>query len=144
MGAGRANVLCIVDTRGEERCMRKLAMVFALVVVLVPLLGVAAFAADQLIQCRSIPCNGSGNDDKILERIGNGKPDKIIARGSHDLILANKYGNDTDVVIGGKGWDKINVRDGDPNDTAGGGKGGHDWCITDANSELTGSCERTN
>ena len=47
MGAGRANVLCIVDTREratsprarEEECIPKLAMVFALVVVLVPLLG---------------------------------------------------------------------------------------------------------
>ena len=124
--------------------MRKLMMAVALMVVMVPLVGAAALAADQIIQCRSIPCYGSSNDDKILERIGNGKSDKIIVRGSHDVILANKYGNDTDVVKGGKGWDKINVRDGDPNDTAGGGKGGHDWCITDANSELTGGCERIN
>ena len=123
--------------------MRKLMMAVALMVVMVPLVGAAALAADQIIQCKSIPCYGSTND-KILERIGNGKPDKIIARAGHDVILANKYGNDTDVVKGGKGWDKINVRDGDPNDTAGGGKGGHDWCITEANSELTGGCERIN
>ena len=58
--------------------------------------------------------------------------------------FANQEGPLTDVVKGGRGWDKINVRDGDPNDTAGGGTGGHDWCITDANSELTGSCERIN
>ena len=124
--------------------MRKLMMVAALVVVMVPLLGAAAFAADQLIQCRTIPCYGTGNNDKIYERIGRGKPDKIIARGGYDLILANKYGHDTDVVKGGKGWDKINVRDNDPYDTAGGGKGRHDWCIVDANSELTASCERVN
>ena len=119
-------------------------LVLALVVVMVPLVGAAALAADQLIQCRSIPCYGSGNDDLILERIGNGKADKIIPRGGHDLIRANKYTNDIDVVISSKGWDKINVADGDRNDTAGGGRGRHDWCITDANSELAGGCERIN
>jgi hypothetical protein len=124
--------------------MRKLMMVLALVVVMVPVLGAAALAADQLIQCRSIPCYGSGNDDKILERIGNGKNDKIIARGGHDLILANKYGNDTDIVRSGKGFDKINVRDGDPHDRIRAGAGAHDWCIVDANSELAGGCERIN
>ena len=125
--------------------MRKLMMVVALVVVMVPLLGAAAFAADQLIQCRSIPCYGSGNDDLILERIGNGKDDKIYAKGGHDLVLANKYTRDKDIVRGGGGgFDKINVRDGDPLDRIRAGAGAHDWCITDANSELGGGCERVN
>jgi len=124
--------------------MRKLMMVLALVVVMVPVLGAAALAADQLIQCRSIPCYGSGNDDKILERIGNGKNDKIIARRGHDLIKANGYTNDTDIVRSGRGMDKINVRDGDPHDRIRAGKGAHDWCIVDANSELAGGCERIN
>ena len=65
--------------------MRKLMMGVALVVVMVPLVGAAALAADQIIQCKSIPCYGSSNDDKILERIGNGKSDKIIVRGGHDV-----------------------------------------------------------
>lgn len=125
--------------------MRKLMLVLALVVVMVPLLGAAAFAADQLIQCRSIPCYGSGNDDLILERIGNGKDDKILARGGHNLIRANKYGNDTDIIRTGRGsFDKINVRDGDPRDRIRAGAGAHDWCIVDANSELAGGCERIN
>jgi hypothetical protein len=124
--------------------MRKLMIVVALVVVLVPLVGAAAFAANQIIQCKSIPCFGGGNDDKILERIGRGVPDRIIARGGRDLILANKYGNDTDIVKSGKGFDKINVRDGDPRDRIRAGKGAHDWCIVDANSELAGGCERIN
>jgi hypothetical protein len=124
--------------------MRKLMIVVALVAVMVPLGAVAAFAHDQLIQCRAIPCYGSGNDDKILERIGNGKSDKIIARGGHDAILANKYGNDIDIVRSGRGMDKINVRDGDPKDRIRAGKGAHDWCIVDANSELAGGCERIN
>jgi hypothetical protein len=117
----------------------------ALVVVMVPLLGAAALAADQIIQCGTIPCFGSGNDDKILERIGNGKDDKILARGGHDLILANKYTNDHDIVRGGPGgFDKINVRDGDPRDRIRASAGAHDWCIVDANSELAGGCERIN
>jgi hypothetical protein len=122
--------------------MRKLMMVVAVVVVMVPLVGAAAFAADQLIQCKGIPCYGSGNDDKILERIGNGKSDKILPGGGHDLIKANNYTNDIDVVKSSKGWDKINVRDGDTNDTANGGRGGHDWCIVDVRSEAGRGCEK--
>ena len=123
--------------------MRKLMMVVALVVVMVPLLAGAAFAYDQLIQCRAIPCYGSaGGDDQILERIGNGKADKIIAKGGYDVIRANKYTRDIDVVKGGSGWDKINVADGDTNDTAGGGKGRHDWCIVDSRSEVGPGCNK--
>lgn len=122
--------------------MRKLMMVVALAVVMVPLLGVAALAADQIIQCKSVPCYGSGNDDLILERIGNGKSDKILPSGGYDLIRANKYGNDIDLVTSSAGWDKIKVNDGDRLDTANGGKGGHDWCIVDARVEAGQGCER--
>ena len=122
--------------------MRKLMMVLALVVVMVPVVGAAALAADQIIQCRSIPCYGSGNDDLILERIGNGKSDKILPSGGYDLIRASKYGNDIDVVTSSAGWDKIRVDDGDTLDTANGGRGGHDWCIVDARSEAGKGCER--
>ena len=121
--------------------MRKLAMVLALVVMLVPLVAAAAFAADQLIYCKAAPCYGSRNDDKIYERKGNGVFDKIIMKGGHDLVLANGYTNDTDIVKGGTGYDKINVADGDRHDTASGGKGG-DWCIVDSRSELGGGCSR--
>jgi hypothetical protein len=122
--------------------MRKLTMVIALVVVMVPLVGAAALAADQLIQCKAVPCYGSGNDDLILERIGNGKSDKILPRGGHDLIRANKYTNDIDVVRSSKGWDKIKVNDNDGLDHAGGGKGAQDWCIVDARKEAGSGCEK--
>jgi hypothetical protein len=121
---------------------KKLMIVLALVAVMVPLLGAAALAHDQLIQCRAIPCYGTGNDDKILERIGNGKSDKIIPGGGYDLILANKYGRDIDVVKSSKGWDKIKVNDNDLNDTANAGKGRHDWCIVDARSEVGRGCNK--
>ena len=101
--------------------MRKLMLVVAMAVVLVPLLGAVALAADgQLIQCRNVlPCTGSKGDDKILERIGDGKQDEIVPLGGGDLVLANKYTDDQDVVKGGGGFDKINVADGDKLDTAG-------------------------
>jgi hypothetical protein len=121
---------------------RKLMMVLALVVVMVPLVGAATLAAGQIIQCQSVPCHGSGQADKILERVGNGKSDKIIARGGRDLILANKYDQEIDAIRGGLGSDKINVADGDISDTADGGAGGHDWCIVDVRSELGRGCEK--
>jgi hypothetical protein len=111
--------------------------------VLVPLLAAAAALAaqGQLIQCRSsVPCYGGNGDDKIFERIGNGKDDVIVPRGGDDRVLANKYTNDTDVVRRSTGGDRINVADGDTLDTANGGKG-RDLCIVDARREVGTSCE---
>jgi hypothetical protein len=121
--------------------MRKLMMVLGVVVVLVPLLAAAtALAAEgQLIQCRSAPCYGGGGHDKILERIGDAKDDLIVPRGGDDLVRANKYTNDTDVVRGGGGFDRINVADGDTLDTSNGGKG-RDFCIVDSRKEVGASC----
>jgi hypothetical protein len=41
-------------------------------------------------------------------------------KGGHDLVLANRYTNDTDIVKGGRAYDKIKVNDGDRHDTASG------------------------
>jgi hypothetical protein len=72
--------------------MRKLLLVLALALVLVPLFAAAALAQGQLIQCTSVlPCYGGKGDDKILERIGDGKNDQIVPLGGDDLILANKH-----------------------------------------------------
>jgi len=123
----------------EESCMRKLMMVLSLAMVLVPLFAAVALAESQLIQCTTIPCYGDSGDDKILERIGDGKNDEIIPRGGVDLVLANKYTSDTDLVRGGGGFDRINVADGDKLDTANGGTG-RDICIVDARREAGTSC----
>jgi hypothetical protein len=120
--------------------MRKLMMVSVLALVLLPLFAAVALAEGQLIQCRNVlPCTGSKGDDKILERIGDGKHDRIIARVGGDRVLANKYTADTDVVRGGGGTDRINVADGDTLDTANGGKS-RDLCIVDARKEAGTSC----
>ena len=130
-------------TNGRRIKMRKqIAMMIALVVVLVPLVAAAAFAADQIIQCRSNPCYGSGNYDLVYERVGNHKNDTIYLRGGNDRVQANAYTRDTDVVKGGWGHDKIDVEDNDKRDLAGGGKGGHDWCIVDSRAEVGSGCER--
>ena len=121
--------------------MRKLMMGLALAVVLVPLFAAVALAQGEVIQCHSVPCYGSKGGDRIMERIGDGKRDVIVAKGGGDLVLANKYTNDQDVVRGGRGDDKINVADGDKLDTANGGKG-RDLCIVDARKEAGTSCEQ--
>ena len=121
--------------------MRKLMMVLGPVVVLVSLAAAAALAAEgRLIQCRSsVTCYGGQGDDKIFERVGNRKDDVIVPRGGGDRGLANKYTNDTDVVRGGGGFDKIDVADGDTLDTANGGKG-RARCSVDAKKEAGTSC----
>src|SRR5215218_7679338 len=81
---------------------KKLILVLSLTVVLVGVFAAVALAEGQLIQCKkSVPCYGGKGEDKILERIGNRKDDQIVPKGGDDLVLANKYTNDTDVVRGG-------------------------------------------
>jgi hypothetical protein len=122
--------------------MPKLMMAVALAVALIPLFATAALAAGQIIQCTGAPCYGGDGDDRVLERIGNGKHDRIVPRGGDDLVSARKYTNDRDVVRGGRGFDRINVRDGDTLDTANGGKG-RDLCIVDSKEEVGASCDAT-
>jgi hypothetical protein len=121
--------------------MRKLIMVMALVVVMVPLLAGVALAYGRIIQCTSKPCYGGRGQDTILERIGDGKPDTIIARGANDLVRANKYTNDRDVVKSGGGFDTVNVADGDRRDTAKPGLG-INKCIVDARKEAGVGCAK--
>ena len=127
--------------------MRKPMMALALAVVLVPPFAAAALAQGQLIQgqliqCTTVSCYGGQGDDQILERIGNRENDVIVPRGGGDLVLANKYTSDTDVVRGGGGFDKIDVADSDTLDTANGGKG-RDLCIVDSKEEVGASCDAT-
>jgi hypothetical protein len=89
--------------------MRKPMMALALTVVLIPLFATAALAAEQIIQFTGAPCYGGKGDDRILERIGNGKNDVIVPTGGDDLVLAGRYTNDTDVIKGGGGFDNIDV-----------------------------------
>ena len=51
--------------------MRKLILVTALVLMMVPLVAAAAYAGNQIIQCAGIPCISTGSSDLVKERIGN-------------------------------------------------------------------------
>ena len=119
--------------------MRKLTLVLALVVVMVPLFAAAAFAANQIIQCAGIPCIATGRSDLVYERKGNHLNDRILLRGGNDQVLANKYTADRDVIRGGSGYDLIYVNDGDRHDRVRAG-GGNDKCYVDARSEAVSGC----
>jgi hypothetical protein len=98
-------------------------------------------ASNQRIQCTGVPCIATGRDDLVLERIGNGKKDRIILRGGDDQVRANNYGNDQDVIRGTSGFDLIYVNDGDIRDRIFGGKG-KDKCVVDIRSEVVAGCSR--
>jgi hypothetical protein len=45
--------------------------------------------------CNGIPCNGTDNEDVLRERRGH---DRILAYDDNDLLDANNYSNDRDVL----------------------------------------------
>ena len=98
-------------------------------------------AGNQTIQCTGVPCTATGNDDLVLERIGNRLKDKILLKGGDDQVRANTYTNDRDVIQGSAGFDLIYVDDGDTKDRIFGGKG-NDKCYVDARSEAVSGCSR--
>jgi gamma-glutamyl phosphate reductase len=120
--------------------MRKLVVLSVVAMVFLALGTGVALADDARIQCKSVPCYASGDDDLVLERMGNGKQDEIIVRGGNDLVRANRYTDDKDVVEGGLGDDRIYVDDGDKLDTANAGQGRSDVCYVDARSEAGQGC----
>ena len=98
-------------------------------------------AGNQTIQCTGVPCIATGRSDLVLERIGNGKKDRILLKGGDDQVRANTYGNDNDVIKGSAGFDLIYVDDGDRRDRIFGGRG-NDKCFVDARSEVVSGCSR--
>ena len=131
-----------VPLTSKEGRMSKLVVVSVVAMVFLALGAGVALADDARIQCKSVPCYASGNNDLVLERKGDGKQDEIILRGGNDLVRANRYTDDKDVVEGGLGNDKIYVDDGDRRDTASGGQGNSDVCYVDARSEAGQGCGR--
>ena len=137
----------------EEEQMRKIVMLLAATAALLVLVAGAALAkqathsaldgamvkANQRVQCTGIPCVATGRSDLVLERIGNGKNDRILLRGGDDQVRANTYGRDRDVIKGSSGGDLIYVDDGDTRDRVYGGRGG-DKCFVDAKSEVIRGC----
>jgi uncharacterized membrane protein len=98
-------------------------------------------AGNQTVQCTGVPCTATGNDDLVLERVGNGLKDRILLKGGDDQVRANTYTNDRDVIKGSAGFDLIYVDDGDTRDRIRGGAG-RDKCYVDARSEAVSGCSR--
>ncbi len=136
--------------------MRKITLVLALAVALLALGAGAVFAqeqpagtieedgifvkaSNQRIQCTGVPCTATGNDDLVLERIGDGKRDRILLKGGDDQVRANTYRRDRDIIKGSSGFDLIFVNDGDTRDKIVGGRG-NDKCYVDARSEVKSGC----
>jgi hypothetical protein len=125
----------------------KLAMMVALAVVLVALLGSAAGTAlaqqviGGAIQCQTEPCVATGAHQVLFERVGDGVPDRMIAKGGHDRLDARAYTDDRDVAKGNGGHDLLRVNDGDTLDGAVGGVG-YDVCVVDATIEAADTCEQ--
>jgi opacity protein-like surface antigen len=124
-----------------------LAMMLALAVVLVALLGSAAGTAlaqqviGGAIQCQTEPCVATGAHQVLFERVGDGVPDRMIAKGGHDRLDARAYTDDRDVAKGNGGHDLLRVNDGDTLDGAVGGVG-YDVCVVDATIEAADTCEQ--
>ena len=129
-----------------EKSKKRLAMVLTLAGVLAALVvGSAGTALAQqviggAIQCQSIPCVATGAHQVLFERVGDGVPDRMIAKGGHDRLDARAYTNDRDVAKGSGGHDLLRVNDGDAMDGAIGGPG-FDTCVVDAAIEAADTCE---
>ena len=121
----------------------KIAMMVAMVVMLVALVGSGAALAQTIggaIQCQSIPCVATGDHQVLFERVGDGVRDRMIAQAGHDHLDARAYTNDRDVTKGSGGHDLLRVNDGDAMDGAIGGPG-YDTCVVDAAIEAADTCE---
>ena len=127
-----------------EKRKKRRVMLLSLAVVLVTLVGSAATALAQVIgepiQCQTIPCVATDDHQVLIERVGDGVPDRMIAQGGHDRLDARTYTNDRDVAKGSGDHDLLRVDDGDAMDGAIGGPG-FDTCVVDASIEAADTCE---
>jgi hypothetical protein len=112
---------------GRRKKMRRLMLMLGMVMLLAMMASGVALAVTKT--CNDIPCTGTDNEDVLHEREGS-KPDRIIAKGDHDVLDANNFFNDRDVLKGGGGPDKLLANDRDGRDVLRGGAG-RDRCYGD-------------
>jgi Ca2+-binding RTX toxin-like protein len=86
----------------------------------------------------NLPCEGTDNDDVLYERIGADQ-DRILGFDGRDVIDANTFDPDRDVLKGGAGRDRLLTNDTDRFDVANGGRG-RDVCYV-SRGDATRSCE---
>lgn len=102
---------------------------------------VAGVAVARTFQCTTVPCNGTANDDLITERQGEVR-DEISGFEGADIIRANRFGNDQDLLDSDQRNDKIRADDGDSRDTIDCGAGPADIAVVDPGDAVNFSnCE---
>lgn len=112
--------------------------------MLVIVMGVALVLASGVAwavvkTCDSRNCRGTENGDVLYERLGGAKQDHISGLQRGDVVDANNFGQDRDVLEGGRGGDRLLSNDGDTDDTVRGGAG-RDVCYVDLGEGAVG-CE---
>jgi RTX calcium-binding nonapeptide repeat (4 copies) len=118
--------------------MRRIAILVALSTLLLGMMVGVAVAVEKI--CDDKPCRGSENNDRLEERTGDRKDDRIFGLDGEDLIDAGEYDRDRDVLEGGKRDDRLLTDDGDGQDTARGDRGS-DRCVADPGDRVI-SCRR--
>jgi Ca2+-binding RTX toxin-like protein len=108
--------------------MRKMVLLVAMLVMMLATATVAYGAVR----------NGNGYDNYIRETCNN---DTLRGYGGDDTLDANNCGDDTDVLRGGTGDDRLLANDGDALDGLSGGPG-YDTCVVDRRAELNGGCNK--
>ena len=117
--------------------MRRPVMMFGMGILLV--LVAAGLAVAITKTCNNkLPCEGTDNDDVLYERIGDNQ-DNIKGLDGRDVIDANTFNPDRDVLKGGNGRDTLLTNDTDRFDVANGGRR-RDVCYV-SQADATRSCE---
>ena len=116
--------------------MRRLVIMVGLVMLGVLVAAGVALAITKT--CKGVPCEGTDNDDNLYERIGANQ-DRIKGLDGRDVIDANTFDPDRDVVLGGAGRDKLLTNDTDRLDVANGGRA-RDICYVSRGDKVR-SCE---
>ena len=116
--------------------MRRLVMLLGVVMLIATVAAGVALAVTKV--CNDVPCEGTDKDDELYERIGN-KHDRIFGFEGRDVIDANTYDRDRDVLHGDASRDRLLTNDTDSRDRANGGRG-RDTCYV-SRGDATSSCE---
>jgi hypothetical protein len=105
---------------------------------------VAGVAMARSFQCGEFeyPCRGTDQDDVITERQGNSVRDKIFGLEGRDVIRAQVFRNDNDILNSDQDNDRVRADDGDSRDAIDCGEGKNDVAIVDEGDAVNFSnCE---
>jgi hypothetical protein len=130
----------------RRRRMRKVAMLVGMAALISVLFASVAPAVDK--PCTKRPCYGTDGNNRLFERTGDGVSDTISGRAGRDVVRADAYTQDADLLYGNHGNDRLNANDNGASDTTPedtldlvhGGRG-FDICIVDSRAEVGGGCE---